>query len=124
MENCLTYALRTWRIGRPSDHLVIRRSHWGWFPHFAVVFELENGDLEKREYVPTKPRPRNVPLEPKAKRIIDSMVGWDSVLVFGLAAQTLDALFRRYRDRAGLSGSRSMTRGTLQLHGWRKGLMC
>ena len=35
MENCLTYALRTWRIGRPSDHLVIRRSHWGWFPHFG-----------------------------------------------------------------------------------------
>lgn len=52
----------------------------------------------------TKTRPRNVPLEPKAKRIIDSMAGWDSVLVFGLAAQTLDALFRRYRDRAGLSG--------------------
>jgi hypothetical protein len=62
MENCLTYALRTWRMGRPSDHLVIRRSHWGWFPHFAVVFEMENGDLEKREYVPIKPRPRWLPL--------------------------------------------------------------
>ncbi len=61
MENCLTYALRIWRMGRPSDHLVIRRSHWGWFPHFAVVFEMENGDLEKREYVPTKPRPRWLP---------------------------------------------------------------
>ena len=48
MENCLTYALRTWRMGRPSDHLVIRRSHWGWFPHFAVVFEME-------------PRPRWLP---------------------------------------------------------------
>jgi integrase len=52
----------------------------------------------------TKTKPRNVPLEPKAKRIIDSMAGWDSVLVFGIAAQTLDALFRRYRKRAGLSG--------------------
>ena len=62
MENCLTYALRTWRMGRPSDHLVIRRSHGGWFPHFAVVFEMENGDLEKREYVPINPRPRWLPL--------------------------------------------------------------
>lgn len=61
MENCLTYALRIWRMGRPSDHLVIRRSHWGWFPHFAVVFEMENGDLEKREYVPIKPQPRWLP---------------------------------------------------------------
>lgn len=52
----------------------------------------------------TKTKPRNVPLEPKAKRIIDSMAGWDSVMVFGIAVQTLDALFRRYRDRAGLSG--------------------
>lgn len=60
-ENCLTFAIRTWRYGRVSDHLVIRRSHWGWFPHFAVVFELENGDLEKREYVPLSPRRRLLP---------------------------------------------------------------
>jgi len=61
MDNCLTYALRMWRFGRPSDHLVIRRSHWGGFPHFAVIFELQNGDLEKREYVPIKPRRRFIP---------------------------------------------------------------
>ncbi len=61
MDNCLTYALRTWRFGRATDHLVIRRSNWGWFPHFAVVFELENGDLEKREYVPIAPRRRWLP---------------------------------------------------------------
>ena len=52
----------------------------------------------------TKTKPRNVPLEPKAKRIIESMRGWDDDRVFGLTPQTLDALFRRYRDRAGLSG--------------------
>ena len=40
MDNCLTYALRTWRFGRASDHLVIRKSHFGFFPHFAVIFEL------------------------------------------------------------------------------------
>lgn len=52
----------------------------------------------------TKTVPRNVPLEPKAKRIVDSMAGWDSTLVFGISPQTLDALFRRYRQRAGLAG--------------------
>jgi hypothetical protein len=61
IENCLTYALRTWRYGRKTDHLDIRCSHWGWFPHFAVVFEMENGDLEKREYVPLSPRKRLLP---------------------------------------------------------------
>ena len=61
MENCLTYALRIWRWSKTTDHIVIRRSHWGAFPHFAVVFEMENGDLEKREYVPIEPRKRWIP---------------------------------------------------------------
>lgn len=52
----------------------------------------------------TKTTARDVPLEPKARRIIESMRGWDSLTVFGLKPQTLDTLFRRYRDRAGLSG--------------------
>lgn len=54
--------------------------------------------------VETKTKPRNVPLVPKASRLIESMRGWDSRLVFGISSQTLDALFRRYRDRAGLDG--------------------
>lgn len=32
------------------------------------------------------------------------MRGFDDVLVFGIKAQTLDAMFRKYRARAGLSG--------------------
>jgi integrase len=52
----------------------------------------------------TKTKPRNVPLPPKARAVIASMDGWDDDRVFGLTASTLDALFRRYRDRAGLSG--------------------
>ena len=32
------------------------------------------------------------------------MRGFDAELVFGLKSQTLDALFRRSRDRTGLSG--------------------
>lgn len=47
---------------------------------------------------------RAVPLTPKARALIEQMRGWDDVLVFGVGAQTLDALFRKYRKRAGLSG--------------------
>lgn len=61
INNCLTYALRMWKYGRSSDHLIVRKSKWGWFPHFAVMFELYNGDMVKREYVPHGPRPRWIP---------------------------------------------------------------
>jgi integrase len=47
---------------------------------------------------------RDVPLTPKARAIIEQMRGFETELVFGLKAQTLDALFRRARERAGLSG--------------------
>lgn len=47
---------------------------------------------------------RDVPLTPKARRIIESMRGFDPVLVFGIKANTLDAMFRKYRGRAGLDG--------------------
>ena len=52
----------------------------------------------------TKTTPRNVPLTRKAKRLLEAMKGWDPALVFGVAPSTLDALFRRYRARAGLEG--------------------
>lgn len=52
----------------------------------------------------TKESLRHVPLTPKAIRTINKMRGFDPVLVFGLRSQTLDTLFRRYRDRAGISG--------------------
>lgn len=47
---------------------------------------------------------RDVPLTPTAKRAIGLMRGFDNDLVFGLTSQTLDALFRRNRDRAGSAG--------------------
>jgi len=47
---------------------------------------------------------RDVPLTPVAQRIVRRMRGWDDVSVFGLTPQTLDAMFRKYRDRSGLSG--------------------
>jgi integrase len=47
---------------------------------------------------------RDVPLSPYARRLVARLRGWDAALVFGLRSQTLDALFRRARDRAGLAG--------------------
>ncbi|MFZ4538950.1 tyrosine-type recombinase/integrase [Propionivibrio sp.] len=52
----------------------------------------------------TKTTPRDVPLTSKAVRIIKNMGDWDDLHVFGLKAQTLDAMFRKYRDRAGMHG--------------------
>lgn len=52
----------------------------------------------------TKTVPRDVPLTKKAMRLINQMKGFDSNLVFGLKTSSLDAMFRKYRDRAGLSG--------------------
>ena len=47
---------------------------------------------------------REVPLTASARRAIESMRGFDEELVFGITAPTLDALFRKYRARCGLSG--------------------
>jgi len=49
-------------------------------------------------------KPRNVPLAPAAIRVLERMKGFDAVLVFGLKTQSLDALFRKARARAGLEG--------------------
>lgn len=47
---------------------------------------------------------RDVPLQKKALRLIGKMVDYDPKLVFGISAPSLDANFRKYRNRAGLSG--------------------
>ena len=52
----------------------------------------------------TKTVARDVPLTPKMKRLLERMRGFDSVLVFGVGAASRDALFRKYRKRAGLAG--------------------
>lgn len=52
----------------------------------------------------TKTVPREVPLTQKAKRLIGKMAGFDPVRVFGIKPQSLDALFRKARQRAGLTG--------------------
>lgn len=52
----------------------------------------------------TKTVARNVPLSRKARALIERMRGWDDALVFDIPTATLDAMFRKYRTRAGLSG--------------------
>lgn len=47
---------------------------------------------------------RQVPLTVAARRNLEAMRGWDADLVFGLKSQTLDAMFRKYRGKAGLEG--------------------
>lgn len=47
---------------------------------------------------------RDVPLTAKAQRLIEAMRGYDPVYVVGVTPQSLDAMFRKYRKRAGLSG--------------------
>lgn len=47
---------------------------------------------------------RDVPAVPTTMRTIERMRGYDEELVFGLKTQSLDAMFRKYRERAGLSG--------------------
>lgn len=47
---------------------------------------------------------RNVALSRGARRTIEGMRGWHPTEVFGLRPQTLDALFRKLRDAAGLVG--------------------
>lgn len=61
MDNCLSYALRMARYSRDANHLVIRNAHFCFFPHFSVLFELANGDLVRKEYLPLKPIPRWLP---------------------------------------------------------------
>lgn len=52
----------------------------------------------------TKTVPRSVPLDPEAKRLIERMRSRDSTEVFAVPVKSVDALFRRARAAAGLSG--------------------
>jgi len=60
VNNCLLYALGRWWRDR-SASIVIRKSHWGNFPHFAVEWEMPDGSLIRREFVPIAPRKHWIP---------------------------------------------------------------
>jgi integrase len=87
VANCFLLALRTGMRAGELCNLTWTNVHDGWC-HLPI----------------TKTVSRDVPITPKAKVIIERMRGWDSQSVFGLKAQTLDALFRKYRNKAELEG--------------------
>ncbi|WP_038486211.1 tyrosine-type recombinase/integrase [Collimonas arenae] len=85
---CFLLALRT---GMRAGELC--RLEWRFvFDGYCRLPKTKNGNV------------RDVPLTPKATEIIDQMRGFDADLVFGLKAQTLDAFFRRARDKAKMEG--------------------
>lgn len=47
---------------------------------------------------------RDVPLSTRAKTLLDKMCGVDDVIVFLVSGQTRDTIFRKARNKAGLSG--------------------
>jgi len=65
-----------------------------WEDVFADYCRIQDGKTGRRD----------VPLTPTSRRTIELMRGFDDVLVFGLKSQSLDALFRKNRARAGLDG--------------------
>lgn len=56
---------------------------------YATLHDTKNGDA------------RNVPLSRRAQRLISKQTGFDDVSVFGVGVQTMDAIFRRVRDKSG-----------------------
>ena len=51
-----------------------------------------------------KTGPRDVSVTARVVRVIEQLRGWDAELVVGLKPATLDAMFRKYRAKAGLAG--------------------
>ena len=45
-----------------------------------------------------------MPMVYQVRRLFDLMKGWDDVYVFAVQRTSLDEIFRRHRDRIGLSG--------------------
>lgn len=82
---------------------------------FALSTGMRNGEIMALTWANVKDgyvhlpdtktdKSRDVPLSKVGIRLLDRMRGFDLVLVFGLSSQTRDALFRKYRDRAGIDG--------------------
>ena len=73
IRNCLQFVLAVARYGRKGDYMLIRKSHWGWFPHFAAIFEMPDDSIMRMEYVPVEPRKQHwwlLPLFFKGKVVI------------------------------------------------------
>lgn len=52
MSNCLIFAFRMW--ARHGGYVIVRKSNYGWWPHFMWVKSL--GELEVTNFVPENPK--------------------------------------------------------------------
>ena len=59
-SNCLAFVLTIAKYRRRCDHMLIRQSWYGKFPHFAAIVTHPEG-LYKIEFVPVDPRKRWLP---------------------------------------------------------------
>jgi hypothetical protein len=57
MDNCLFFAIRKWR--KHGGYLIIRKSHFGWWPHFLWAKHLRNAEIE--HYVPASGKAKPFP---------------------------------------------------------------
>jgi hypothetical protein len=63
VSNCLLFAISLYlrRVAKGRvGYISIRRSHWGWFPHFLYQERRRYG-LRFVSYVPVCPRLRTIP---------------------------------------------------------------
>ncbi len=95
---------RGWRWELLRIEAFMKHPKW---PGDRPMSELDEQDLIgwKNERRKTKTgQGRIVPLSKSAVRNVESMRGYDYEFVFGIGEGTLDVIFRRCRERAGLSG--------------------
>lgn len=62
--NCVLWAIALYRRRRRAGkrgYILLRRSHWGKFPHCLYAEKRRNGTLRVVSYVPTNPRHKKVP---------------------------------------------------------------
>ena len=85
---CFLAALRT---GMRASELT--ELHWDKFHGHYIRLDMTKTGVA-----------RDVPLSTKSRRVFERARGFDAVSVFCIVAHSRDSLFRRARDKAGLSG--------------------
>lgn len=66
-SNCLIFAFNKWR--KEGGYVAMRRSHFGWWPHFIWVRHLRNAEIEH-----LIPKAERLTVEPVQKLLFDGEV--------------------------------------------------
>lgn len=63
-SNCLLFALQLWfnalKRGQES-YIAVRKSRWGYFPHFLFEYAYDNGNRRCVSYIPVNPKHKLLP---------------------------------------------------------------